>query len=222
MSKVRKALNLVYSYDAYCGWCYGFSPVMKKIAVEYKNDFFIDVLSGGMILPDTPQPISVMAPYIRETCKTVEATTGIVFGNDYLWHVDHPEQSDWFPDSLKPAIALSVLKAKYPEKALDFASDIQYALHFEGRDLTDEEAYRHLMLRYGLDAACFYAAMKDPVFLEKARYDFALIKQLQVSSFPTLLLQTSESKFYLVARGYTDFETLRSRLNDILKEVKTS
>ena len=28
---------IYYCYDAYCGWCYGFSPVIKKIADEYKD-----------------------------------------------------------------------------------------------------------------------------------------------------------------------------------------
>jgi putative protein-disulfide isomerase len=216
----EKKFHLIYCYDAYCGWCYGFSPVMKKIAKQYKDDFYVEVLSGGMIRPDTPQPIGLTAPYIREACKTVSAYTGIVFGADYLWHIDHPEQSDWFPDSLQPAIALSVLKTAYPEKALDFATDLQYALHFEGRDLTDDEAYRHLLPLYNLEAAAFYRDLHSPVFLEKARYDFALVKQLQVSSFPTVLLQASEQKFYLVTKGYTDLETMQTRLDQILKEIK--
>ncbi|HVE60446.1 MAG TPA: hypothetical protein VNA26_01410, partial [Chitinophagaceae bacterium] len=41
-----------YCYDALCGWCYGFSPVMKKIEQEYKDQVSFDVLSGGMIMPD--------------------------------------------------------------------------------------------------------------------------------------------------------------------------
>lgn len=41
---------LVYCYDAYCGWCYGFSRVIKKIYEEYKDQLDFEVLSGGMIL----------------------------------------------------------------------------------------------------------------------------------------------------------------------------
>ena len=28
---------LYYCYDAYCGWCYGFSTVIKQIAADYKD-----------------------------------------------------------------------------------------------------------------------------------------------------------------------------------------
>ena len=49
--------TLIYCYDAYCGWCYGFSPVIKKIAAQYKDELYIEVLSGGMMVGDAVMPI---------------------------------------------------------------------------------------------------------------------------------------------------------------------
>ncbi len=212
-------MNLIYCYDAWCGWCYGFSPVIKQIETEFGDRLPVTVLSGGMILPDQPSPIGVMAPYIQQAYKTVEEHTGIKFGEDFLWHIFNPERSDWFPDSEKSAIALSIIKEYNPDQAVSFASDLQYALNFEGRDLTDDEAYRHLLPKYNIEADTFYNDLHSEKFKEKAHYDFALVKQLQVSSFPQVLLQAGPSKFYLVAKGYSDFETVKERINNILKEV---
>jgi putative protein-disulfide isomerase len=211
---------LIYCYDAYCGWCYGFSPVLKKVAAEFSNYFSVEVLSGGMILPEQPTPIGVMAPYIQQAYKTVENTTGITFGEDYLWHIFHPELSDWFPNSEKPAIALCILKEYFPEKQLQFAGDLQYALNFEGRDLTDDEAYRHLLHQYQIPEEEFYQKLHEETYKEKAYYEFALCKQLKVTGYPALLLQTSESKLYLLAKGFTDEATLRQRIKNVLKEVQ--
>src|SRR5258708_35840642 len=133
--------TLIYCYDAYCGWCYGFREVIKKIKSEYKNKLLVEVISGGMILPEEPVHISTTAGYIKEGYKRVEEITGVKFGEDYLWHIKHPEQSDWYPDSEKPAIALCIFKEYFPDQQVNFAADLQYALHFEGRDLTDDEAY---------------------------------------------------------------------------------
>lgn len=213
-------MTLIYCYDAYCGWCYAFSPVIRKVEAHFSDTFSFEILSGGMILPEKAQPIGVMAPYIQEAYKTVEEYSGIQFGEDYLWHIFHPDQSDWFPHSEKPAIAMSIIKEYHPELAIRFAADIQYALHYEGRDLTDDEAYRHLLPEYGIDAETFYHDLHSAFFKEKAYYDFALVKQLQVASFPQLLLQVSDNKFYLVAKGYTDFDTVKERLEKILAEVK--
>ncbi len=147
--------TLIYCYDAYCGWCYGFSQVMKKINDEYKSRLQIEVLSGGMILPESPISIGATANYISEAYKRVEETTGVKFGEDYLWHIFHPTQSDWFPHSEKPAIALCILKEYYPDQQVSFATDMQYALDFEGRDLTDDEDYRNFLEKYDIDGTEF-------------------------------------------------------------------
>ncbi|RXK80770.1 DsbA family protein [Filimonas effusa] len=206
---------LFYCYDAYCGWCYGFSPVIKKITENFP-DLQTEVLSGGMILPEKPVPIAATAGYIQKAYKTVEEYTGIRFGSDYLWHINNAEESDWFPHSEKPAIALCIFKEFYPERQVEFAADLQYALHYEGRDLTDDAAYEHLLEKYSINKELFYSRLASEEYKDRAAYEFSLVKQLQVNGFPCVLLQVTESKFQLLAKGYTDYETLESRLKAAL------
>ena len=211
--------TLYYCYDAYCGWCYGFSPVIRQIAEAYEGRLAFDVLSGGMILPEEPVHFAPMARYIQTAYKKVEELTGIKFGEDFLWHVLHPDETDWFPDSTKSAIALCIFKEYYPEKVIHMAADLQYALNYEGRDLTDDEAYRHLVERYGIPKEDFYTKLKSEEYREKAYYEFALVKQLQVKGFPCVLLQVTDSKFYLLTSGFTDFDTLKERIEKVLDEL---
>ncbi|WP_407524018.1 DsbA family protein [Lacibacter sp. MH-610] len=210
---------LIYCYDAYCGWCYGFSPVIKQIAEDYQSKLHTEVLSGGMVLPEEPVHISATAGYIQGAYKRVEELTGIQFGKDYLWHINNPDESDWFPSSEKPAIAMSIFKEMYPDRQVQFAADLQYGLHYEGRDLTDNEAYRHLLEKYKIDADDFYDKLKSEAYKEKAYYEFQLCKQLQVTGFPQVLMQATENKFHLLARGYTDYETLQKRIDLVLHEL---
>jgi putative protein-disulfide isomerase len=209
-------MPVIYCYDAWCGWCYGFSPVIKRISEEYKDKLFFEVLSGGMILSDPPRPISVMAGYIETAYKVVEDQSGIKFGEDFLWHIHHPDKSDWFPDSEKSAMALCIFKEYYPAQQVSFASDLQYALKFEGRDLTDDEAYRHLLDKYNIPAEEFYAKLHQETYKEKAYHEFDLCQQLKVTGFPTMFLQVSESKLHMLARGYTDYETVKERIDKVL------
>ena len=211
---------LIYCYDTYCGWCYGFSPVIKKIADEYKDKLETDVLSGGMILPEKPTHISAMAPYIQKAYKTVEELTGIKFGEGFLWHIFNYEDSDWYPNSEKPAIAMCIFKEFYPNRAVEFASGLQYALNYEGRDLTDDEAYMHLLEKYSIHPEVFYDRLNSEEYKEKAYYEFALVKQLQVTGYPTVLLQASETKFYLLAQGYTEYETLKKTMEKVLSDLQ--
>jgi putative protein-disulfide isomerase len=212
--------TIYYCYDAYCGWCYGFSNVMVQIAEEYKGKLAFDVLSGGMIFDENPKHIGAMAGYIQQAHKNVEQLSGVKFGEDFLWHINNPDKSDWYPESTKPAIAMCIFKEYFPEKAISFAADLQYALNFEGRDLTDDEAYRHLLQKYNLNEEDFYNKLKSEEYKEKAYYEFALVKQLKVAGFPAVLMQVTDSKFYLVAQGYTDYQTVKERIEKILAEIK--
>jgi putative protein-disulfide isomerase len=213
-----KKNTLIYCYDAYCGWCYGFSPVLQRIAEQYKQQIDFEVLSGGMILNEEAKHISVTADYIQKAYGTVEAQTGIEFGKDYLWHINNPDLSDWYPASEKPAIALCIFKEFYPDRQVEFAADLQYALHFEGRDLCDDESYRHLLDKYSIQPETFYTKLKSDEYKEMAYYEFALCKQLQVTGYPAVLLQINETKFHLLARGYTSFDSLKERLDEALSE----
>lgn len=193
--------------------------MISRIADEYAGRLAFDVLSGGMIFEDPPRPISAIASYVQTAYKTVEERTGIRFGPDFLWHIFHPEESDWFPESTTPAVALCIFKEYRPHQAVAIARDLQYALNFEGRDLTDKEAYRHLLPKYGVPEAEFYEKLASPDYREKAYYEFALVKQLRVTGFPTVLLQVGDAKFYLLAQGFTDYETLKARIDNVLAET---
>ncbi len=211
---------LIYCYDAWCGWCYGFSKVITQIAEEFKDRLSFEVLSGGMIMDEDPRPVSAMASYIQAEYKRVEALSGIQFGQDFLWHIFNADKSDWFPESTTPAVALFIFKEYQPQRAVEIAADFQYALNFEGRDLTDGEAYRHLLQKYKIPEEEFYSKLKTKEYKEQAYYEFALVKQLQVTGFPAVLLQLSETKFYLLASGYTTYQTLKQRLEKVLSESK--
>jgi putative protein-disulfide isomerase len=45
---------------------------------------------------------------------------------------------------------------------------------------------------------------------------------LQVKGFPCVLMQVSDSKFYLLSSGFTDYETLKSRIEKVIEELQTN
>jgi putative protein-disulfide isomerase len=196
--------------------------VIKELWVRNRNRFEFETLSGGMIPVESTKHISSIAGFIQGAYKNVEQLTGVEFGQDYLWHIFNPDQSDWFPCSEMPAIAMTVFREYHPDRTIEFACDLQYALHFEGRDLTDREAYRHLTEKYEIPIEEFFEKLKIEKYKEAAYYDFTLVQQLKVNGFPTLFIQISDSKLYMIGRGFTDLETLEERISNVLKEVNNA
>jgi putative protein-disulfide isomerase len=43
-----------------------------------------------------------------------------------------------------------------------------------------------------------------------------MVKQLQVTGYPTVLIQTDENRFHMVARGYTAEKDLCERIDVVL------
>lgn len=209
--------NMIYIYDALCSWCYGFSPVMLAVYENNRLEFDFEVISGGMILEDQRSRLGDVTNYIKESYLSVEDSTGIVFGPAFIHNL---EKGDLVFSSEPPAIALSVFKSYKPQHAVEFTHQLQNSIFFDGKDPNDMDVYRYLAVNFSIDPDVFEARMNEPEFREAAKYDFALAKQLQVSSYPAVFIQESESKFFMVARGYAAYETMELRINNVKKEMR--
>ncbi|MEO5910401.1 MAG: DsbA family protein [Pelobium sp.] len=208
--------SLIYVYDALCGWCYGFSDVMKTIYENHKDDFNFEVISGGMVLGEREGPITNMSALIKSHYPRVEETSGVKFGEPFIKALD---EGGIYLSSEKPSIALAVFKSYHPEKAVLFAHSLQKTLNFEGKDLTVDETYRDLAINFGIDPDEFVLKLNSEEFKQAAYYDFALAKQLQVTGYPAAFIKTGDRNFHMIAKGYADLETMELRIENVLKQV---
>jgi len=203
--------KITYLYDALCGWCYGFSPVIKQLHQEYQSILDFSVISGGLFVGERIGPINKVAPYIRKGAyKSVEQRTGVKFGEGFLKHLFNEEDSLTM-DSIYSAIALSIVKEEFPDKAVDFAHLLQTAIYSDGIDTIDLAAFTKYAVKMGCDALDFNTKMKSEEYLTKARQEFAFFKELPVNGFPALILST-EKGAVLLSNGYTSYEDLKKRL----------
>lgn len=202
--KVMEKPKVIYVYDPMCGWCYGFSPVIKDVENELKGNFDFEILSGGMVIGDREGPIGDFADYILSAYKRVESTTGIKFGEPYL---ELLKKKEYFTSSLKPSIALSYVKEIKPEIAISFAHDMQRLFYFDGKLLHLIESYLPLIEKYTLDKEAFFNALSSDEFKNKAFSDFNTSRQLGVSGFPTVLV-LKNGKYQVISSGYTSKKEL--------------
>ena len=197
--------KLYYCYDALCGWCYGFSPVMTQFYAKYRAEVDLEVISGGMITGPRIGPIGEVAPYIKSAHKVVEERCGVKFGSAFLDGV--LEEGSTIFTSIPPAIALSVVKDQSPTNALDYAAQLQTAIYYDGIDPSDLNAYAVRAEKYGLDRDKFVAAMQEERYTAAAEADFATSARFGVTGFPTLVAGVGE-RYVALTRGYTDLAAL--------------
>lgn len=209
--------KIIYVYDALCGWCYGFSPVIQRLHQNFSSSIPFEVVSGGMVTGSRIGAIGQVAPYISWAYKDVEQATGVKFGSVFLEKTLKEGKAIF--TSVPPAIALSVFKTLQPDKqAVAFAAALQKAIYYDGIEPLHTEHYGILAQSFGIDAGIFTQKMAEPMYLQLAEKDFSLSQQLGVSGFPTVIYENSESKKYALARGYLAYEALEKNLKMALEK----
>lgn len=198
-------MKVVYVYDALCGWCYGFSPVMSEFHEKYRDSLDFEVISGGMITGNRIGPIGEVAAYIGKAYKDVENATGVKFGESFL--NETLAEGDAIFTSIPPSIALSVFKETDPDLGIAFAGALQKAFYYDGIEPGNFEAYGEIASRFGLDAQEFVEKMKDPTYRQGAEEDFRKSAALGVSGFPSVFIEKGET-YYKIGSGYLPLSDL--------------
>lgn len=209
-------LRLTYYFDALCGWCYGFSPVLAQIQADFGDCVAIEVVSGGLFLGSRVGKINQIAPYIKSGAyKSVEARTGVKFGQPFL--DDVLGDGKMTLDSILPAVALCIVKEKAPEKAIEFAGILLAAFYAEGMDSIEKKTFVDCAGRIGLESKQFAAWMEDEKYLAAAQEDFESFQASGLRGMPALVVETEADRM-LLANGYVHPEELMPRLERLLKE----
>jgi putative protein-disulfide isomerase len=211
-----KKPTLIYAYDPLCGWCFGFHPVIEKLAERFKEKLKIRVVPGGLAIDENAQSIKEGYSYIRGALKQVEDTTGVQFGKNFKLLA---EEGSYFYDSEPSCIAQTVINKLYPESALVFAGAMQKALFVDGKSLNDPATFEELLKEMGLNTKPFMKEFEDKAIRRQTREQFEWCKTVGAGAFPTLLLEIGNDTG-LMSRGYRPFDTLESHLHHLIRNYE--
>ena len=204
--------TIYYLYDALCGWCYGFSPVINELYDQYHEKVDFKVLSGGLVTGSRVGPIGVVAGYIKEAYKNVEEKTGVKFGEAFLSEVLEPGTEQF--TSIPPALAMALFRNQLPNKQLSFATRIQKAIYGEGMAPSEWTTYGQLAAEFGLNAIEFAEKMQHPKLEELIHEEFKIPEQWGINGFPALVFQDINGAS-LISHGYQAYD-------EVAKAVETA
>lgn len=207
--------TIIYVFDPMCGWCYGFSNVIKKLSTEYQAEFDFKVISGGMVVGEREGEIGDFADYILDAYHNVEKSSGIKFGEPYLKQL---RTKKLHTSSVIPSIAIEVFKTFHPMQAIAFASDVQRAYYFDGLDLRSDQVYKDLIKPYGINETEFLTMLHSQEYKQKAFDGFQESAGLGVNGYPAVLA-IHNGKYYALTRGFTNYDQLKGAFEK-LKSLK--
>ena len=206
------AQGVVYVMDAYCGWCWGFAEQLAEFEAANRHRVAFTTISGGLFVGSRAAAISSY-PHIAQANQRITQLTGARFGEGYAALL---QEGTAVMDSLDAAQALAVLRAHAPERAVHWAHELQAAFYSRGLSLSEPATIGEIAAVNGLDVQAVLRDLQSDTASARAKADFAIARQLGVSSYPTLLYIDGNTAHPLPGTGATLAE-LESQLDALLK-----
>ncbi|MFI9201554.1 DsbA family protein [Streptomyces sp. NPDC053048] len=201
-------MKLVYVFDAYCGWSYGFAPTLAEIGRRHP-DLPVEVVSGGLFTGARRVPIREFG-YVQGANAKISEMTGVEFGAAYERLI---ADGSFVMDSEAAARGMAALRQAAPaHRAAELAEALQTAFYRDGQSLSDAGTYRAIAERAGLDADAVVAAFTAPTSRAAAEADFRHARGLRVEGFPTLLAVDGNRGAAVLAVGRATADRIDQRL----------
>ena len=203
-SPLRK---LVYVGDPMCSWCWGFAPEIESLSEEYP----VEVVVGGLRPGPSAQELEDhMARFLESHWVEIAKRTGQPFDTAFL-----DRRDGWTYDTEPAAVAVTLLRETEEEKTLAYFTDIQHAFYADGLDVTDFDVLTDLVVPHGVDSDNFRRMLETDDAKKRAWTDFSRARNWGISGFPTLVGELDDDRLALLARGWTQADLIRTRINSL-------
>ncbi|MES2742520.1 MAG: DsbA family protein [Pseudomonadota bacterium] len=206
------ARSVLYVMDPYCGWCWGFAELLAAFEAANGQRVAFTAISGGLFVGERAAPLSAY-PYIEPANARITELTGARFGEPYLRQF---ARGTMVMDSMDAGAGLAALRELAPARAVYWAHQLLAAFYERGLSLSLPSTIAAIGAVGGLDPQAVLQRLADGSARAAALADFALARQLGVSSYPSLLFIDGATVHRLPATGATLAE-LNAQLTRLLE-----
>ncbi|PHI34658.1 protein-disulfide isomerase [Pseudoalteromonas sp. GCY] len=186
-----------YFFDPMCGWCYGATSLLDAIAAN--SDLKLELHPGGMIANQSIE--KAFRSHILTSDARIASITGSQFGKGYIQRVK--SNDPMILDSYITARAI-ITAEQLGIAPLNMLKTIQHAHYVEGKQVNRTEVIEGLAVELGLDKNHWQRAMLANQGTEQTNIAQSrlLMQKLQVTGYPTLILEKHETSVKLPHTAY--------------------
>ena len=207
-------LDITYLFDPLCGWCYGASPTIGRLAAH--DGVRLALAPTGLFAGSGARTMNAdFAAFAWSNDQRIEKLSGQRFTEAYRQQI-LGQRGGRFDSSLAQR-ALTAVGLTEPAQELATLAVLQEARYVYGLDITDVSVVAPLLRAQGLDAAADRLEADDQALqqVERTRVERAqdLMRRLGAQGVPTLAVHGAKGTWML--RGdvlYGPFDALLEKL----------
>jgi putative protein-disulfide isomerase len=206
--------TVTYLFDPLCGWCYGASPVIQKLAKQ--SDLTLALTPTGLFAGFNSRELNAeFAQFAWTNDLRIAQMTGQRFTQQYRTQVLGKTNSRL--DSAAATLALTAVSITEPTRALEVLTRLQEARYIEGLDITAAPVVAQLLKDEGLSQAAidFTKGSAELHFANTSRLEHAqrLLQSLGANGVPAIVVTQDGQRRLL--RGDALFGNFDSLLENI-------
>ncbi|RAU82031.1 DsbA family protein [Pontibacter arcticus] len=205
MIKTPDNPTLLYITNPMCGWCYGFTPVIRRMRALWQGRLTVKVLMGPLqayatepLTPDAKDKLAV-------SWHRVQDRTSVPF--DYRFFTRRG-----FVYNTEPACrALLCVRLLRPKLTLEVLRAMHSAFFADLKDLRNPAVLAELVRPFGISENLFMTLFESEEIIQQMEEEFNYVESIGADNFPSVFLQTTHGMAYLT-KGYTDLNELEQRM----------
>jgi putative protein-disulfide isomerase len=205
--------TVTYLFDPLCGWCYGASPTIQRLALQ--GDIRLELAPTGLFAGVGRMMDAAFADYAWSNDLRIQKLTGQRFSEAYRTQVLGHLGGHF--DSSAATLALTAVAMKVPKRELETLGALQEARYVHGLNTSDLAVVTKLLRDVGQGAAADLLAGDTKTLLatypERIQNAQILMREFGAQGVPTLLVTDDKGRRLLPGNMlYGAFENLLTHI----------
>ncbi|MFD2245549.1 DsbA family protein [Pontibacter ruber] len=203
---------LLYVTDPMCAWCYGFTPVIRRLRALWQGRLKVEVILGGLN-PYAEEPLTreqkeklAVSWHRVQTRTSLPFNYGFFLRNGFVYNTEPASRALLVVRQMRPLLTLEVLRA------------LHSAFYVDGADLTNPYVLAQLIRPFGIREDVFLTLFESDVIMEQMEGEFDFVNTLGAKKLPSVYIEGPAGP-ELLATGFCQLDELEELLLKRLEEV---
>ncbi len=170
------------------------------------------MIVGGLYTGGTTYQTDERLAFLKDTWTQIGDLSGQEFDFSIL------DKKGGLYDTELACRAVVAMRRVQHDKIFEYFELLQKNFYAKGWDGQEEATYLKAAISLGLDGEVFMKDFRSDECIAETRGDFALVKQIGIGGFPTVLLRDEEGELSLLTSGYQPLKAVEGRLKLYLHE----
>lgn len=209
MRDLPENLSLIYVTNPMCAWCYGFTPVVRRLRALWHGRLDVQVLFGDLQAHETQPLQHDQKERLAISWHRVQERTLLPF--EYRFFIQRS-----FVFNTEPACrAMVCVRLLRPVLTLEVLRAMHSAFFVDNLDLKDTGELVRLVGMFGIPENLFLTLFESEEVIQQTENEFAYVDSIGASTYPSIFLNTEDGPQRLAA-GFVDLEELEQRMLQLL------